>query len=283
MAVRQDKTQRNSEAAEALRTWASLPNSAPVSWKPLANMVRVAEAEALRLESRLNQLVNTSDAGLKRVSLSEPLKADLGLNRWLRKEREEAYSDWLAWILEELQKPPGSAADVLEVLGIAEPAIVASSRSGNFQIEREFYIRAVGRLDLLLTLDKSVVVIIEVKKYSAETADTAKQAGYYQWLEKQGFRQHRALLLVPDAAEEKYENFSRLLWADVCIRLRSVLPTLVTRIGPVKSSMFVAFISAVETNLLGLMAPAPDADDVERLSYAGTVEHLEKYLGGGAS
>jgi PD-(D/E)XK nuclease superfamily len=188
----------------------------------------------------------------------------------------------LAWILEELQKPPGSAADVLEVLGIAEPAIVAISQSRNFKIEREFYIRAVGRLDLLLTLDKSVMVIIEVKKYSAETADTAKQAGYYQWLEEQGFRQQRAFLLVPDAAEEKYENFSRLLWADVCIRLRRVLPNLVTRIGPVRSAMLVAFISAVETNLLGLMAPARDTDAVERLSYAGTVEYLEKYLGGSA-
>ena len=136
---------------------------------------------------------------------------------------------------------------------------------------------------LLLTLDKSVMVIVEVKKYSAETADTAKQAGYYEWLERQkGFRQRRAFLLAPDAAEEKYENFSRLLWADVCLRLRQLLPDLVTRIGSVKSAMFVAFISAVEMNLLGLVAPTRETDAVERLSYARTVEHIEKHLRGGA-
>jgi hypothetical protein len=86
MTARQDKSQRKTEAAEALRTWASLTNSAPVSWRPLANMVLVAEAESLRLESRLNELLNKSDAGLQTISLSEPLRVDLGLNRWLRKE-----------------------------------------------------------------------------------------------------------------------------------------------------------------------------------------------------
>jgi hypothetical protein len=180
MAAWRDKSQRGSEAADALRMWASLLNPAPASWEPLADMVRVAEAEALKLESRLNELVDTSDATLRRRSLCEPLRADLGLNRWLKKEREEAYSDWLAWIFEELQQRPGSAADVLEVLGITEPEIVANSPSPNFEIAREYYIPD-GRLDLLLTLDKSVMVIIEVKKYSAETADTAKQAGYYKW------------------------------------------------------------------------------------------------------
>jgi hypothetical protein len=222
--------------------------------------------------------VNTSEEGLQRISLCEPLRADIGLNRWLSKEREEAYSDWLEWILAQLR-----VSDVLKVLGIAAHEVVAGSQSLKFEIKREYYIGAAGRLDLLLTLDKSMMVIVEVKKYSAESSDIQKQAGYYEWLEgQQDFRQRRAVLLVPDAAEEKYENFSRLLWSDVCIRLRQLLPDLVRGIGPVKSAMFVAFICTVETNLLSLVAPTPETDAVERLSYARTIEHLEKYLRGGA-
>jgi hypothetical protein len=245
-------------------------------------MIRVADAEAQKLESQLNRLVNDSDESLRRISLCEPLRADAGLNRWLKKEREEAYSDWLLWILEQLQQRQDGAADVLKVLGITDPEIVASSRSRAFNMKREYFIPAGGRLDLLLTLDKSVMVIVEVKKYSAETADTEKQKGYYEWLEKQDFRHRRALLLAPDAAEDKYENFSRLLWADVCVRLRRLLPELCTRIGPVKTAMFVAFISAVETNLLDFVVPTAQTDGVERLFYARTIEHLEKYLRGGA-
>ena len=107
-----------------------------------------------------------SDAKLRSRSLCEPLLADAGLNRWLKKEREEAYSDWLAWILEQLQ-----TSDVLKVLGLSEIAVCSNL---HFRVQREYYIPA-GRLDLLLTLDDSIVVIIEVKKSSAEAADTEKK------------------------------------------------------------------------------------------------------------
>jgi len=41
--------------------------------------------------------------------------------------------------------------------------------------------------------------------------------------------------------------------------------------------MIVAFISAVETNLLNFVVPPTES--VQRLFYARTIEHLEKYLG----
>ena len=137
-----------------------------------------------------------------------------------------------------------------------------------------------GRLDLLLTIEDFLMVVIEVKKYSAETSDTAKQKGYYEWLQKQHSRHLKALLLVPDAEELEYQNFSRLLWEDVCIRLRRLLPEIHKDIGTVKAAMFIAFVSAVETNLLGLVTPSVQADDVERISYGRTIKHIEKYLRG---
>jgi len=126
-------------------------------------MIRVAEAEAQRAESQLRGLIDTSDARLQAISLCEPLLADAGLNRWLKKEREEAYSDWLKWILDQL----GTAMDVLGVLGISDPEIVAACQSGVFKIDREHHVPG-GRLDLLLSLDNSAIIIVEVKKYSAE-------------------------------------------------------------------------------------------------------------------
>jgi hypothetical protein len=279
MAIWQEKSPHSIESAKILQTWASLYKAEPykaaqVSWSPVTEMIRVAEAEAQKLESELKQLLNVSDARLRAISLCDPLVADAGLNRWLKREREEAYSDWLKWILDQL----GSPADVLGVLGVTESEIVAiaTSQENAFKIEREQYISA-GRLDLLLTLDDSVMIIVEVKKLSAEASDTAKQAGYYEWLESKRVPRRRALLLTTDAAEDKYENFSTLLWADVCIRLRCLFPALNTRIGSVKTAMFVAFVSAVETNLLNLVAPSRETDAVERFSYARTIEHLKKY------
>jgi hypothetical protein len=72
----------------------------------------------------------------------------------------------------------------------------------------------------------------------------------------------------------------RVAEADVCIRLRRILPALSTRISLVKTAMFVAFISAVETNLLNLVAPQ-QTEAVERLFYAKTIEHLKRCLEGG--
>jgi len=46
--------------------------------------------------------------------LGEPLLIDMGLHRWLDQAREESYSDWLAWTLEQL----GTAADVFYALGL---------------------------------------------------------------------------------------------------------------------------------------------------------------------
>jgi hypothetical protein len=245
-----------------------------VCWDAVAGIIRIAETDAGKVKNQLEELLSESDRCLKASSLCEPLHADAGLNRWLRKEREEAYSDWLEWILQQLQQLPGGALNVLKVLGISAPDILAVSENRIFKIEREYCIPD-RRLDLLLTLGDSLIVVIEVKKYSAETADTEKQEPYYEWLKQRRFRWRRALLLVADASEDRYHDFDRLLWEHLCIRLRLFLPELAAALGPVKAAMFVAFIGAVETNLLNFVAPR-DTDDIERLSYAKTIEHLQK-------
>jgi hypothetical protein len=238
--------------SEVLKRWASLSRP-EIRWNEAAKMIQAAEADSGRLEARLRSLLKTSNDAFSRISLCEPLFADAGLNRWLSAYREEAYSDWLEWILRQLQLN-GTATDILSVLGIDDCEIIKGCEFREFEIKREFCIGA-GRLDLLLCIKDFLTIVVEIKKYSADTSATAKQKGYYDWLQRQQTRHLRALLLVPDGAEVEYENFSRLLWADVCIRLRRLLPALLQGIGTVKTSMFIAFIGAVETNLLNLAAP----------------------------
>jgi hypothetical protein len=235
-------------------------------------MILKAEAEAQKLESGLLALVNASDARFRSISLRDPLMVDAGLNRWLREDREEAYSDWLAWIFEQF-----AAIDVLRVLGMDKPELVVDAGSKKFKVDREYSISA-GRLDLLLTLDQSVLIVVEVKKSSAENAETAKQAGYSGWLNSQPYRYSKGLLLITDASEEDYEQFSPIRWSDLCLRLRSLLLRLETDLDLVRKAMILAFVSAVETNLLNLVLPP--ADEVQRLFYAKTVEYLTKSMGG---
>lgn len=272
MAIPQRKHDRSAEFASTLRTWASLCAPAQSSWTPVAHMIHTAEAEALKLESGLLALISASDASFRSISLRDPLMVDAGLNRWLREDREEAYSDWLAWVFEQL-----TAVDVLRVLGIDNPELVVHARSKKFTVQREYFIPA-GRLDLLLSLDQSVLIVIEVKKSAAENAETAKQAGYFKWLDSQPQRYRKPLLLITDASEEEYQQFSTIRWSDLCLRLRGLLLRLETNLDLVKKAMIIAFVSAVETNLLNLVVPP--ADEVQRLFYAKTVEYLKRSVGG---
>ena len=234
-------------------------------------MIQRAEEEAKKLESGLQALVNASDARFRSISLRDPLLVDAGLNRWLREDREEAYSDWLAWIFEQL-----TCTDVFRVLGIDDCDFVADG-SNTPKVEREVFIPA-GRLDLVLSLGQSVLIVIEVKKASAENAETEKQAGYFKWLDSQPQWYRKPLLLITDASDEDYQGFCPIRWSHLCLRLRKLLLRSGTDLDLVKKAMLLAFVSAVETNLMKLVVPP--ADDVQRLFYAKTLDYLEESMGG---
>jgi hypothetical protein len=158
-----------------------------------------------------------------------------------------------------------------------KPELVVDAGSKKFKVDREYSISA-GRLDLLLTLDQSVLIVVEVKKSSADNAETAKQAGYSGWLNSQPYRYSKGLLLITDVSEDDYEQFSPIRWFDLCLRLRSLLLMLETDLDLARKALILAFVSAVETNLLNLVVPP--ADEVQRLFYAKTVEYLTKSMGG---
>ena len=63
--------------------------------------------------------------------IGDPFKLDFGLNCWLAAEREEAYSDWIAWILQEL----GRRRTELLLLGDE-----AFSIDGDCKTDREIWV-----------------------------------------------------------------------------------------------------------------------------------------------
>jgi hypothetical protein len=88
---------------------------------------------------------------------------------------------------------------------------------------------------------------------------------------------HPLLLAVGDTNEEHCKGFTPLSWEELCIGLRRMLPDIRNRRGVVTASMFVAFISAVETNLLHLVPPGKGQYG-RSLLYARTVAHIEQSL-----
>jgi hypothetical protein len=67
---------------------------------------RLLEAAARYADDRtdvLKRLLDQSDARLD--PLRDPLRMTFSLHRWMADDREEAYSDWLAWVLTELASP----------------------------------------------------------------------------------------------------------------------------------------------------------------------------------
>jgi len=153
--------------------------------------IRCAEAQIQQLKT----LVQRSEKMLHPIG--EPLTMSFPLHRWLAGDREEAYFDWLAWILQEL----GSARRIGYVLCGEE--VSELSRCGErCSVEREVWVPEghpgrSGRLDCIVRIGNQAVILIEVKVVSAESADTSKNQGYRQWLDSQPVPLRRPYLQWP--------------------------------------------------------------------------------------
>lgn len=130
------------DQAAILRIWAELAPKVDSdhTWVPVRAMIDAAKLQARELGSQLEALLDKSDDALR--PLCDPLRAEIGVHRRSRGEREESYSDWLEWTLAHIDK----AEEVLRVLGIVDEAFVELLRDVPFQVSREEVIPG-GRLD----------------------------------------------------------------------------------------------------------------------------------------
>ena len=103
----------------------------------------------------------------------------------------------------------------------------------------------------MIRIGGHAVIVVEVKKTDADIADTEKQKGYWAWLQNQPETLKKAILLANGGCEESYDQFRLITWADVCVELRRFASALCAQNELLLAAMILAFIGAVEQNLLG--------------------------------
>ena len=211
---------------------------------------RQLEAERVRLSDLLA-------ASRRRLApFGDPLELDLGVHRWLAQDREEAYADWLAWILGRMTVQ--EITDLFEVPHLVDSRVAHQPPA---RIHRELWVKqghegASGRLDVVVELPGNTALVLELKRGDADSADTAKQEGYFREMERSGM-QCSYRLLVTDAPAEDVHHFTPLRYAALCLRLRRwVVGGQNAPRNHTWVALVLAFIGAVESNLLDLKVTA---------------------------
>jgi hypothetical protein len=228
--------------------------SLPEGWASLHRLIGAAKpklaADAVVLQGLLKQSRRQLDP------LDDPFCVDLGAHRWLAGEHEEAYSDWLQWVIEQFDQP----AAVFELFGLEKKTSVSlASANRHPKVEREVPVDRghsdrTGRLDLLISYPDEARLVVEVKKGNADKADTKKQAGYKKWLDRQPEPCKESVLLATEGDKGTYEGFEFVAWHDVCVRLRRIAAEWVREKWCAVAALTLAFVGAVEQNLLSMKA-----------------------------
>jgi hypothetical protein len=242
-----------------LRAWASIGAQLRASrsfataagWSAARRIMDAVRPILAGEAKRLKNLLAKSRKNL--APLEDPFDVDLGLHRWLGAEREEAYSDWLAWVIQQARTP----GRVFKLFGLQPPPDSSLERQ-RAEVQREScvpygHVEREGRLDLVIRFGDRAMIVVEVKKGESEQADTTKQAGYTRWLKKQDCPHKKSILLATAGEEETYEGFSFLSWADLCVEMR-LLGMALKEDSRLAAAMVLAFVAAVEQNLLGFSA-----------------------------
>ncbi len=263
------KTKENNnnylDMISVLRRWAVIGKKLrvhhtpkPVSWNICHGLLHAADQYTSVELEKLDLLVKKTENQLK--PLQEPLKLNLGVHRWLSKEREEAYSDWFAWTIQELATPDFVAevfyGEKVRDAGITDVKKLLACKAG-CTVDREVWIPQghqgqAGRLDCLIKFGNDIIIVAEIKMGSADDADTEKQKGYSIWLEQQEAAFKKGFLIATDGKVDDYCGFQLLLWRSVCKRLRKFLPELNKQGRIITSALIAGFACAVEQNILGL-------------------------------
>lgn len=222
-------------------------------WAAVDSLIRAADVTLTENSARLRELLQRSAGYLRH---DDPLLCAVGTHRWLV-HHETSYSDWLVWVLERLC----DAKAVLRVLGIKDPRFAAAC-AGEYTVQREVPLLkglpgCKGQIDLLIRFGNraapwrpSALLGIEVKTYDEQYQ---KQKGYLTSLKKLCPRYAKGVLVANDEPEHCY-GFTCRRWRDVCLGLRAVATDGAIQSGfpPAVRVMMLAFVAAVEQNIMGL-------------------------------
>jgi hypothetical protein len=224
------------------------------SWDSARRLVRSAELLDDYARQHLQGALARSDAQL--APLCEPLRLNLGAHRWLSADREESYSDWLAWIIQGMT----GAAEILPLFGLGDEetihelgAVESVVLEGTTSVVREETIKD-GRTDIRVSFGTRGLLLIEVKVQRPGRDLLSQLKREWQWTKQQEGRKLLVLLGVEDPAQKigKFE-FAFTGWQTLCMRLRRNADS-VKQLDVMRAATILIFCAAVEQNLLGLSA-----------------------------
>jgi len=267
------------DAAQAMLLWAGLAERAPVrlapgapAWESVQQLVdagvRLVEYEAAELKELLRR------AGDRLAPLEDPLQVDLGAHRWLEGQREENYSDWLAWVLRQIP----AAERLFRFLGLPLPASLALWGAGTPRITRELPFEA-GRLDIVIRYPNRALIVVEVKCQDGATDHEGQLQCYRAWMDDQREACKSGVLVTTGEGQSQPCGFSVRTWRMIAWELRRLGCEFREANQLCVAAMTLAFAGAVEQNLLGLPArPVAGIRSGRVWDVSDTVSHLKGFL-----
>jgi hypothetical protein len=254
--------------SSVLGRWAKFAYTLPrepkeeVRLDPFRSIVDAAERDAIAARQRLGGLLAEAERTLF-FGVGDPLSAklDLDSHRWLAGDREESYSDWLAWILDRQDDP----SRVLPLFGIEN----RSDTQEKWTVQREV-VTPQGRLDVVISSPLVGVLGVEVKTESVP--GEGQLARYQNWLA--GRRPQLGLVLLavdPPEPDSMPDKCSFCPWKHVSLSLRTWASAWLRSGRLYDAVMTLSFCGAVERNLLSLGGCG--------LNALRAVDYLEEFLG----
>jgi hypothetical protein len=239
------------------------------TWSHLGIALRNAEFRDL------HELVQRSAERLQ--PLGEPLDQEIGLNRWLARAREEAYSNWFKWLFEQMK-----VGELIKVLDLYDTQAEEPTGTQPISVVREMIVEEgyegqQGRIDLVLQLGRRGLVVLEVKKGDA-AAGAGKLAGYRDSIEgDQAFEQMSKIyvLLAANSSLNAIEKFYVRCYPAFCRNLRHLAVDWMHSKPPrpLAAAAMLMIAATIETNLLHLSA--------KRNSFTqSTAIHLKAFIEG---
>jgi len=215
------------------------------SWDAAELLLQKADRLDQHARTRLHDALARSNEALS--PLRDPLGLNLGTHRWLVADREESYSDWLAWILQGI----GNPAEILPLFAFYEKA--TSDLLGQVEkVGREGW-SEYGRTDIELRFGDRGLLVVEVKT-KPPTDLRSQLEKYSKRLDEQRVQvKLKSLLAKEKPSDEELEGFTFTSWRTLCQRLRNYANT-VKHSDLLRATAILIFCGAVEQNLLGLSA-----------------------------
>ena len=207
----------------------------------------------------------------------EPLRSNLMMEAVLSGAREEAYTAALGWSLGQL--PIGPVVDILGVRDLKLRGNRWQSVDWLYHTEvdvPEGHRGQVGRVDMSITFRNDLVAALEIKTKEYTEHDTAKHRGYSRWVESHvGRVKAQMIFIAVRDLEIELHGFRFTSWADITAGLRKYAPHVIKNKKYPIAATYLAFVGAVEQNLLGFGPPRGLSHDIAFRQ----ADHLRTVLG----